>query len=193
MLKRRIFLAGLGAAAFARPAHAEARALFWPVVTDHPDWNVISALPSCVRLRCFSAARPVSRLDNPTRHHSGGDLFARAGDAVIAIEEGRVLDLYPFLRARTGELSYALLIAHAGYVANYGEVRAPALVSVGDEVAPGQRIAVVSDTAQLHFETYSPGVARNRAWAHGGPQPPGLLDPTERLRDLAARGVRVMP
>lgn len=177
----------------ASPARAEAGGSYWPVVTDHPRWNVVSAQPSCVNLRCFGAARPVSRLDNPTRHHAGVDLFARAGDAVIAIEAGRVIEFYPFLRARTGEMSYALLIAHDGYVANYGEVRDPALVRVGDEVAAGQRIATISDTAQLHFETYAPGIARNRSWRHGEAQPAGVIDPTERLRDLAARGVRLMP
>lgn len=189
---RRTLLAGLGAS-LATPAHAETPALYWPVITDHPRWNVVSAQPSCPNLRCFSAPRPVSRLDDPARHHVGVDLFARAGDAVVAIEVGRVLEFYPFLRARTGEMSYALLIAHAGYVANYGEVRSPALVRVGDEVAAGQRIVAISDTAQLHFETYAPGIARNRAWRHGEPQPPGLIDPTGRLRDLAARGVRLLP
>jgi len=193
MATRRALLCGLGAAALVSPARAEAPPLYWPVVTNHPRWDAISAQPSCINLRCFGASRPVSRLDNPTRHHAGVDLFAHAGDAVIAIEAGRVIGLYPFLRARTGEMSHALLVAHTGYVANYGEVRAPALVGVGDDVAGGQRIAIVSDTAQLHFETYAPGVARNRSWAHGSPQPAGVIDPTERLRDLAARGVRLTP
>jgi len=193
MNARRAFLLGLGAAALVSPARADTGALYWPVVTDHPRWDVISAQPSCPNLRCFSAPRPVSQLDNPRRHHAGVDLFARAGDAVIAIEAGRVIDFYPFLRARTGEMSYALLIAHAGYVANYGEVRDPPLVSVGDEVAAGQRIARISDTAQLHFETYAPGAGRNRSWPHGAPQPAGVLDPTERLRDLAQRGTRILP
>lgn len=192
MTARRAFLAGLGAA-LALPARAETPALYWPVITNHPRWDVISAQPACPNLRCFSAPRPVSALDNPRRHHAGVDLFANAGDAVVAIEAGRVLEFYPFLRARAGEMSYALIIAHAGYVANYGEVRDPALVRVGDEVAAGQRIARVSDTAQLHFETYAPGIARNRAWAHGATRPPGLIDPTERLRDLAQRGVRLLP
>jgi Membrane proteins related to metalloendopeptidases len=189
---RRTVLACLGALS-AAPARAEAPALYWPAITDHPDWNVISAQPSCARLRCFGASRPVSRLDNPSRHHVGVDLFARAGDRVIAIEDGVVAGFYPFLRARTGEMSYALLIAHAGYVANYGEVRSPALVRVGDAVTAGQRIAIVSDTAQLHFETYAPGVARSRSWVHGATQPAGVIDPTERLRDLAQRGTRILP
>lgn len=191
-LPRRALLAAVFAA-LASPARAETGQLYWPVVTDHPRWNVISAQPACPNLRCFGAPRPVSQLDNPRRHHAGVDLFARAGDAVIAIEAGEVIGFYPFLRARTGEMSCALLIAHAGYVANYAEVRDPALVSVGDQVSAGQRIALISDTAQLHFETYTPGATRNRAWAHDAAQPAGVIDPTERLRDLAQRGVRILP
>ncbi|HRK43157.1 MAG TPA: OmpA family protein, partial [Gemmobacter sp.] len=95
----------------------------------------------------------------------------RRSGAADSVTGGEVLGFYPFLRARTGEMSYALLIAHAGYVANYAEVRDPPLVRIGDTVAPGQRIALISDTAQLHFETYAPGVTRNRSWAHGAAQP----------------------
>lgn len=193
MQTRRTVLAGFAVSALAVAARAETPALYWPVITNHPDWNVISAQPSCVRLRCFGASRPVSRLENPSRHHVGVDLFAHAGDAVIAIEDGVAAGFYPFLRARTGEMSYALLIAHAGYVANYGEVRAPARVSVGDAVTAGQRIAIVSDAAQLHFETYAPGIMRNRSWPHGAAQPAGVIDPTPRLRDLAQRGARILP
>jgi murein DD-endopeptidase MepM/ murein hydrolase activator NlpD len=193
MTLRRAFLAGLGVCALAPFARAEAPDLYWPVVTDHPRWDAISAPPACPNLRCFGAPRPVSQLDNPRRHHVGVDLFARPGDAVIAIEAGEMLGFYPFLRARTGEMSYALLIAHAGYVANYAEVRDPPLVGVGDTVSAGQRIALISDTAQLHFESYAPGVTRNRSWAHGATQPAGVIDPTARLQDLAQRGIRILP
>src|SRR5688500_3457899 len=90
---------------------APASRVYWPVVTARGDWNTISSQPNCVRLRCFEAPRPVSRLDNPQRHHAGVDLFANAGDAVIAVEDGTVIGFYPFLRAATGEMSYAMLIA----------------------------------------------------------------------------------
>lgn len=173
---------------------AAAPAVYWPVATARTDWNTISSAPDCVRLRCFEAPRPVSQLDNPRRRHVGIDLFANAGDGVHAIEDGRIVGFYPFLRAATGEMTFALLVAHEGYVANYGEVRENSLTSrqlqVGDLVRAGQNIATVSDTAQLHFETYQPGVTRNQSWANGGTRPPGVVDPTSRLRDLAARGLR---
>src|SRR5688572_26911695 len=98
------------------PAPAPALVRYWPVVTARTDWNTISSQPDCVRLRCFEAPRPVSQLDNPRRRHAGIDLFANAGDAVIAVEDGTVIGFYPFLRAATGEMSYALLVAHEGYV-----------------------------------------------------------------------------
>jgi murein DD-endopeptidase MepM/ murein hydrolase activator NlpD len=176
---------------------------YWPVATDHPrvfdiaaereDGGFIGSAP----LRRFNAPRPSSRADNPTRRHVGVDLFAHAGDAVVAVEDGRIVAFYPFLRAATGEMSYALMVAHDGYVANYGEVRGDSLsargLALGAAVSGGQEIATVSDTRQLHFETYEPGVTRNRSWRHGAARPAGALDPTALLFDLAAKGRRLRP
>jgi murein DD-endopeptidase MepM/ murein hydrolase activator NlpD len=170
---------------------------YWPVVTARSDWNTISSQPDCVRLRCFEAPRPVSQLDNPRRHHAGIDLFANAGDAVIAVEDGTVIGFYPFLRAATGEMSYALLIAHEGYVANYGEVRENSMTAhnlrIGSTVRAGQRIATISDTAQLHFETYAPGTTRNYSWGYHAQRPAPVVDPTPRLQSLAQSGQRLLP
>lgn len=178
-------------------AQANTATRYWPVVTASAEWNTISAGEECVRLRCFSAPRPVSRLDNPQRRHVGIDLFASAGDTVIAIEDGRVVGFYPFLRAATGEMSYALLIAHNGYVANYGEVRANSLtahgLAIGSTVRAGQAIATVSDTAQLHFETYQPNTTRNASWRYAEAQPASVRDPTDFLRGLVAQGERRTP
>ena len=171
--------------------------VYWPVITARGDWNTISSQPDCVRLRCFEAPRPVSQLDNPRRRHAGIDLFANAGDAVIAIEDGTVIGFYPFLRAATGEMSFALLVAHNGYVANYGEVRENSLrahnLDIGSPVRAGQRIATVSDTAQLHFETYAPGTTRNHSWGYHDRRPAPVVDPTPRLQSLAQTGVRIEP
>jgi murein DD-endopeptidase MepM/ murein hydrolase activator NlpD len=167
------------------------------VVTARSDWNTVSSQPDCVRLRCFSAPRPVSRLDDPQRRHAGIDLFASAGDTVIAIEDGRVVGFYPFLRAATGEMSYAMLVAHDGYVANYGEVRENSLTAhgleIGSTVRAGQAIATISDTAQLHFETYQPNTTRNASWRYAETQPASVRDPTNFLRALVAQGQRRTP
>jgi murein DD-endopeptidase MepM/ murein hydrolase activator NlpD len=180
----------------AQPA-PEVAHVYWPVVTARTDWNTISSQPDCMRLRCFEAPRPVSQLNNPRRHHAGVDLFANAGDAVIAIDDGTVIGFYPFLRASTGQMSYALLVEHDGYVANYGEVREDSMrthnLEIGTRIHAGQRIATISDTAQLHFETYAPGTTHNYSWGYHEARPAPVVDPTPRLQTLAQTGQRLLP
>jgi murein DD-endopeptidase MepM/ murein hydrolase activator NlpD len=221
MLSRRIVLASLAASAVApacqaeifepvaqpsdNPApFAESRAAirFWPVITTHPRWREVAFETSTgafagVELRRFNAPRPAARADNPTRRHVGIDLFARPGDAVIAVEDGRLVNFYPFLRAHTGEMSYALIVAHEAYVANYGEMHEGSLrdngLALGQAVSAGQPIAAISDTAQLHFETYCSGTRHGQSWAHGAPCPSRVLNPTRLLLDLARDGQRLTP
>jgi murein DD-endopeptidase MepM/ murein hydrolase activator NlpD len=194
----RRFLLGALLASAAAPAMAQTPARrYWPVVTDHPQALEISGEATSRPLRRFNAPRPAVRADNPTRRHAGVDLFARPGDLVVAVEDGRIVGFYPFLRARTGEMSYALLLAHDGFVANYGEVREASLrsrgLAVGDAVRAGSVIAEISDTAQLHFEIYASGATRNQSWPHGAPQPDGVRDPTRFLAELSHTAVRLQP
>lgn len=186
----------------APPAESHAPVRYWPVVTAHPRWSEVAFQTrdgafSGVELRRFNAPRPAARADNPTRRHVGIDLFAHPGDSVIAVEDGRIIAFYPFLRAASAEMSYALLVAHDGYVATYGEVRASSLrdrgLVLGDAIAAGQEIAVISDTAQLHFETYLPGATRSQSWRHGAPRPAVVLNPTLLLIELARTGRRLQP
>jgi len=179
----------------ALPASAQAPQRFWPVVTDEPRAMVVSSPGNCIALRCFGAARPVSQLANPRRHHVGLDLYARPGDRVLAIADGRIVAFFPFLVARTGERTWALMIDHGDRVVLYGEVRADALDTrrIGEHVAAGQEVARISDTAQLHVETYPPGSRRNARWPFGTAQPPGVHDPTAFVTDLAANATRVRP
>lgn len=194
-MHRRALLAGL-TATVALPARADTPQRFWPVVTDHPQALEISTETTSRPLRRFNAPRPAAHADNPTRRHVGLDLFAYAGDQVIAVENGRVIANYPFLQAHTGQMSWALMIAHPGYVATYGEIQPGAFdifdLAIGSNVAGGQFIASISDTAQLHFETYDPGIRRNISWHNGDPQPDGIRDPTPFLRDLAQHGRRML-
>lgn len=183
-------------------AQSRAAERFWPVSTNHPRWNEISyqredGTFSGNELRRFNAPRPAVQAANPTRRHVGVDIFANPGDAVIAVETGVVVGFYPFLRARTGEMSWAIIVAHDGYVATYGEVREHSLsdrnIRIGDTIAAGREIAEISDTAQLHFETYIPGTTRNQSWRHGASRPSRTLNPTRLLIDLARNGNRVRP
>lgn len=183
-------------------AQSMAQVRYWPVVTRSARWQTVSLQRDGggfegAELRRFNAPRPAARAQNPTRRHVGVDLFAEPGDAVIAVEDGRIVAFYPFLRAATGEMSYALIVAHHGYVANYGEVRETSLSAralvIGDQVRAGQQIAEISDTRQLHFETYLPGTTRSQSWTHGAPRPAQVLNPTRLLIDLSQSGRRRLP
>lgn len=170
---------------------------YWPVVTGLSQALEISNDHTSRPLRRFDAPRPAAHADNPTRRHVGVDLFAAPGDTVIAVEDGRVLGFYPFLRAATGEMSYALLVDHGSYVANYGEVRESSLaahgLAIGARIRAGQPIATISDTAQLHFETYAAGTQHSASWPNGAPQPANVRDPTAFLTALAQDGARRLP
>lgn len=126
------------------------------------------------------------------RWHVGLDLQARAGDPVVACEAGRIVDFALFYRARSGQRTYRLLVAHPEVVVNYGEVTADSLtrhgLAVGDSVRAGQPIGVVSDTNMLHFETYTQGTVRSFQWRQGDPRIGALLNPTCYLLALQARG-----
>jgi murein DD-endopeptidase MepM/ murein hydrolase activator NlpD len=137
--------------------------------------------------------------DGNTRRHAGIDLYPvkGAGTPIKAIRDGKVIMIAPFYIRRNGEITYALVIDHKEYVANYAELRKPALVT-GAVVKKKQTIGFLSGTKQLHFELYTPGTGGWVAWF--GEMPPNLIDPTDMMtrvfkereryppRDLAAEG-----
>lgn len=178
---------------------------YWPVVTSLSQATVAPAhlfdgKVQGAPLRSFDTRRPADPSKPQTRRHVGVDLTAAEGDTVVAMEDGRIVNFYPFLaRAASlgGEKTYAILIQHKDYVALYGEVRANSLAArglkVGDRVAGGQPIGVVSGTAQLHTETYASGVTRNIKWAVGAAPPREMRNPTQLLLDTAVAGERIYP
>ena len=178
---------------------------YWPVVTDLSQATIAPAHLFDGRiqgdpLRGFDTRRPADPSLPQTRRHVGVDLTAAEGDTVVAMEDGRIVNFYPFLaRAASvgGEKTYAILIQHKNYVALYGEVRANSLtahnIKVGDPVAAGQPIGTVSGTAQLHTETYASGVTQNLRWPVGSPPPPEMRNPTQLLLDTALIGQRLYP
>ena len=101
-----------------------------------------------------------------------------------------MVSYYGFYETSSGEMSYALFVAHEDFVVNYGEVKGDAQLEfgwrIGDDVKKGQAIARVSTTEMIHFETYIPGTARNERWMVGGPRPSRLLNPTLYLLNLAS-------
>lgn len=161
---------------------------FWPVKTSLPQARVVSfesAKGEFVgrQSRCFTADR------NPGRFHCGVDLFATRGDRVFACEDGKIVAFQRFYRSKAGDMSFALLIEHADFVINYGEVAATSMSEfqweVGSRVQAGQPIASISGTDMLHFETYVLGTRQTSPWFHGQPQPPSLLNPTSYLLELS--------
>jgi murein DD-endopeptidase MepM/ murein hydrolase activator NlpD len=91
-----------------------------------------------------------------------------------------VIRIAPFYKRRNGEITYALLIDHKEYVANYAELRKPTLVT-GSVVKKKQTIGFLSGTKQLHFELYRPGTAAWMSWSWYGEMPPNLIDPTDMM------------
>jgi murein DD-endopeptidase MepM/ murein hydrolase activator NlpD len=115
-----------------------------------------------------------------TRSHAGIDLYPikGAGTPIKAIQDGRVIKIAPFYKRRNREITYALLIEHNGFVANYAELKKPTLVT-GAAVKQNQIIGFVSGTKQLHFELYTPGTKDWLFWY--GKKPPNLIDPTDMM------------
>lgn len=174
----------------------EANALFWPVITSDPQAMLVSFERKDGALVGAPGRRFLADRQGGARYHVGIDIFCRAGDEVVSCADGRIVAFYRFYtRPTTGEETYALFIAHAGVVVNYGEVTASSARvygwAVGDQVAAGQKIARVSGTAMIHFETYVPGTKANARWLPGSPKPASLLNPTRLLFRLAATGIRL--
>jgi murein DD-endopeptidase MepM/ murein hydrolase activator NlpD len=169
---------------------------FWPIVTNHPQALVVSCETASGETLGAASRRFLADRRDGQRHHVGIDLFAHAGDEVVACEDGRVVAFYRFYqRSSTQEWTHALLIEHAGFVMNYGEVAENSLAAyglrAGDAVRAGQKIGRVSGTAMLHCETFARGTTANVRWPVGARRPAALLDPTQCLLDLSVQGLRL--
>lgn len=181
----------------------------WPVITEVEHRKLVSYIwkadggssefvgrPG----RAFLAQRRTKRSGPFNRWHVGVDLFARRGDTVVACEAGKIVGFRPFYKAATGQMTFRLLIHHpgSGIIANYGEVTGDSLtrnsLEVGSEIVPGQKIAFVSDTDMIHFETYTVGKTKEECsetyrWMKAERRPPErLLNPTLYLMFLSENG-----
>lgn len=126
--------------------------------------------------------------DKGERWHVGIDLYANAGDIVVAPESGIIIEDQNYLATIPGEDALLLQGDH-GVTFILGEIVADSWhdfgVKVGDRVSRGQPIARVALTSKgshmLHFETMSCCPTTNQPWYKGKPLPPNVLDPTEYL------------
>jgi hypothetical protein len=190
------------------PASAIPSSSTWPVRTRHSGRLVVSYWTASGARgysgRAFAAKR-VDRDEGVTheRRHAGVDLFARAGDVVVAPEDGTILRILPFHAGTWGIYLRSML---GDRVVNLGEVEKLSWrefdVRPGQAVLEGQALARIGVQARgstmLHVETYAAEgvsdeelVAAVRAgelsWSADEPAPKWLRDPTGYLLMAARR------
>lgn len=119
------------------------------------------------------------------RWHNGIDLYANAGDAVLAPEDGTIVNTQNFLDTIPGD-DAVVFAGVSGTVFVLGEVAKNSWkefgLDVGSTVAKGHPVARVgltsNDSHMLHFETYTAGTTHNAKWYRNKAAPSNLLDPT---------------
>lgn len=172
---------------FAEPSAA---ALCWPVQTRDRGGREVAFMGVSGKVygsngRRFLAERPGGRC------HVGVDLWADAGDIVVACEDGKIVSHYHFYDG-----VHALFEqCDSGVVINYGEVKSSSWqefgVEVGTLVKAGQPIARVgqmTNSSMCHFEMYIRGTTANKRHYTGNAPPRELLNPTKYLLYLAELG-----
>lgn len=157
-----------------------------------PNYQTNTEIPLLPHPGAFSCVR---------RHHQheGVDLYAQEGDAVLAIEPGKVIKIFPF----TGEHintpwwnnTWAIMIESQSGVLNYGEIIPMKNLKEGDLIQAGEvighiRTVLTKDKGRpmsmLHLELYRTGTQEAlSSWNLDTPQPFSLCDPTELLIDVA--------
>jgi murein DD-endopeptidase MepM/ murein hydrolase activator NlpD len=140
---------------------------------------------NCGRWRAGSQNYPYfgAPRDRNRMKHAGIDLYPVKGRGapVRAMRDGKVIKVAPFYKRRNGRKTYAILIDHGEFAANYAELKRPALTA-GATVKRGQIIGFVSGTKQLHFELYAPGTMDWSSWRDE--KPPDLIDPTDMMTEV---------
>ncbi|MCH9637770.1 MAG: M23 family metallopeptidase [Gammaproteobacteria bacterium] len=122
------------------------------------------------------------------------DLYANAGDPVVAMADGVVTAVQSFHLG-----SWAMFVDHGPVTVMYGEIEKNSWrdygARVGTRVRAGQQIARVACmnwegnrcvSHMLHLETYRPGTKKNKRWYRTERAPQAVLDPTWMI--LQARG-----
>ena len=171
----------------------------WPVgKSSNKRWgevayrDVNNAKHGNVGGRAFKASRS-------GRYHAGIDLYADAGDLVLAPESGVIVADQNFLNSIPGE-DAMLIQGDSGTTILLGEIVAESMTTrfglkEGSRVEQGQPVAIVAKTVNgshmLHFETYTKGSMRNRSWKKDKKPHPSLRDPTAYL--LRARVSTKLP
>lgn len=161
----------------------------WPVLSSGPDRFSIGYVEKNGtkfgnQSRRFGASRD-------GRRHAGIDIYASAGDVVVAAEAGTVGMVRNTFNLGTGIL---FLWTKTGITLAYGEVDPGSWsefgVATGTKVDRGQKLARVGcmkfdadgcSSHMLHFEIYRGQQTRNESWYPSKGVPPNLLNPTAYL------------
>ena len=155
----------------------------WPVITNHSKKYVVSYRTVTGSIVGNGARRFMVDRDGGGRYHVGIDIYGNAGDPIVAMESGTIVNHYHFYHG-----SYALIVqCDSGLVINYGEVAQNSWrefgLSKGSRVKKGRAIARVGlmsgGSHMLHFETYMPPTKTNKRYSGGDAGP--ILNPTYYL------------
>ncbi len=155
----------------------------WPTVSNHKKKFVLSYRTVDGGMKGNGARRFMVDRGGGGTYHVGLDVYGNAGDPLLAMENGTIVNHYHFFHG-----SYALIVqCDSGLVINYGEVKARSWkefgLSKGSKVKKGHPIARVGlmsgGSHMLHFETYMPPTKSNKRY-HGGDTGP-ILNPTYYL------------
>ena len=172
----------------------------WPIQADSTNKRMYEVAYRDVngKMRGNGARAFKARRANGARYHAGIDLYADAGDVVVAPEAGVIVADQNFLNSIPGK-DAMLIQGYSGTTILLGEIVAKSFrdfgLEIGSRVERGQPVARVGLTQKgshmLHFETYTQGSNRNRSWRQGRVPHPTLRDPTVYL--LRARATTGEP
>lgn len=131
--------------------------------------------------------------------HEGVDLYCEKGDEVLAIEDGIIVKIKPFTGSALGSTwwndTWCVLVEGKTGVFNYGELIPNENLKEGMMIQEGSVIGHVETVLKndkgrpmtmLHLELYKVGTKDAiLEWSLTEEKPEHLLDPTEKLLELA--------
>lgn len=166
----------------------------WPVANNSTHARRLEVPYEDVSGNLHGNAARRFRATRDGRFHVGVDLYANAGDVVLAPEAGVIVQTQSFLNGTDA----MLIQGEHGVTVLLGEI-APGSwkemgVAEGSTVERGQPVARVGRTHNgshmLHFETYACCPTKNFPWYKGHDAPELVRDPTDYLlRALAGEMV----
>jgi 3-polyprenyl-4-hydroxybenzoate decarboxylase len=151
------------------------------------DWHHQIEIPIGSHVGAFGVRR---------RHdiHKGIDLYAKVGEPVFTVEDGRIVEICPFTGEVAGfpwwENTWGIYIEGKSGIVVYGEIRPNSYYKVGDLVHKNSNIGSVlrvlkkdngRPLSMLHLELHEKNHIHTGQWEIGKPKPTGILDPTKYL------------